>query len=298
MEKPNLSIDVVSVLSAPLFAAEDPEALAKLERPSLGVCLSSDVASGLATSLVVAPIVAIIDKSIISSSSGRSTLSNSLKDGVYTLFRHPLKFLGKRSFIAVYAIFAGTYTANNTVETLCINNNTSPITPKFLIGSSVNVTLCAWKDALYTKWYATVAPKPLPRVSYALFGMRDTMTVTTSFILPPLVSPLLQAEPFRLPKKTADTVCQFALPCLVQFASAPIHLLSLDLYNNPNSTRVQRMQGIRSKYWGCATLRVFRTLPGFGFGGVLNRHARVYLNDVFSPWFDGYRRGANVKKAI
>ncbi|KAJ3248566.1 hypothetical protein HDU78_011419 [Chytriomyces hyalinus] len=265
-------------MSAPIYA-ERPVNMAKLDRPSMAICLSSDVIAGLATSLLVSPFVAIIDKSIIASASGRSNMYQSLGEGFMTLARNPVQYIGKRSVLAVYAIFAGTYVTNNVVETICINEHVNPLLPKFFLGSAANVTICAWKDAMYTKWYATVAPRPIPRMSYALFALRDTMTVSTAFIAPPLVSPLIQAEPLRVPKRTADALCQVALPCLVQFVSAPIHLVSLDLYNHPNSSAAQRMQVIRTNYWGCSMLRVFRTVPGFGVGGVANRQARISLTE-------------------
>ncbi|KAJ3237082.1 hypothetical protein HDU81_009962 [Chytriomyces hyalinus] len=274
---------VICEVGSTVLPAQDAAPAAS--RPPLVVCIASDVIAGLSTALLVAPIVAIIDKSIISNSSGRSRMMDGLSDGFGTLFRHPIRYLSKPSFIAVYCVFAGTYVTNNTVETVCIHNHVAPTMPKFLIGSTVNVTLCAWKDALFAKWFATVAAKPMPRASYALFAIRDTLTVTTSFVAPSIVSPMLQDEPFRIQKRTADGICQLTLPCLVQFASAPLHLWSLDLYNNPKSTAMQRVQLIRGTYWACSLGRVFRTLPGFGLGGVANRHTRIRLNEfLWDKW--------------
>ncbi|KAI8614861.1 hypothetical protein BC830DRAFT_1050078, partial [Chytriomyces sp. MP71] len=216
-------------------------------------------------------VVTIIDRSLTANVSGGGSIALALKDGFSTLFRNPVSFLSKPSFFAVFAVFVGTYVTNNVVETLCLHNHTNAAKPKFVIGSAANVGLNMWKDMLYTKWFATVAPKPLPRVSYALFAVRDTMTVSTSFVLPPLVSPYLQEEPLRMSKPTADFVSQLALPCAVQLVSVPVHVLSLDVYNNPQGTVAQRMRIIRSSYWSCAFGRVLRTIPGFGVGGVVNR---------------------------
>ncbi|KAJ3380226.1 hypothetical protein HDU80_002184 [Chytriomyces hyalinus] len=286
MKEAKNGAEQVPAISAQVY----PVGFGRPDRPSLTACLTSDVVAGLSTSLLVAPAVAIIDKSIISSASGRSSMMHSLADGFLSLARNPVRYVGKRSVLAVYAIFAGTYVTNNVVETICLHEHVPPTLPKFLLSSAVNVSICAWKDALYTKWYATVAPKPIPRASYALFALRDTMTISTAFVAPAMVSPMLQSEPFRMPKRTADALCQLSLPCLIQFVSAPIHLVSLDLYNHPNSNLQQRMQVIGKQYWGCATLRVFRTLPGFGVGGVANRQARLSLNDFFGNAFDGISR--------
>ncbi|KAI8613632.1 hypothetical protein BC830DRAFT_462589 [Chytriomyces sp. MP71] len=271
---------------------EDVGALPKGRHATLMVGLTTDVVVGAATGLLVAPFVTIIDKSLTSNVSGRGSLSASLGDGLKTFAKNPVSFMTKPSFLAVFAVFAGTYITNNAVETVFLHQHLNPATPKFLIGSSANVGLNMWKDMLFTKWFATVAPKPLPRASYALFALRDTMTVSTSFVLPPIVSPYLQEEPIRMSKPTADFVSQLTLPCAVQLVSVPVHVLSLDLYNNPQSTMAQRTQLIRSSYWSCAFGRVLRTIPGFGMGGVVNRWGRhelnIYLNEklnAFSPFF-------------
>ncbi|KAJ3237085.1 hypothetical protein HDU81_009965 [Chytriomyces hyalinus] len=180
MKEAKNGAEQVPAISAPVY----PVGFGRPDRPSLTACLTSDVVAGLSTSLLVAPVVAIIDKSIISSASGRSSMMHSLADGFLSLARNPVRYVGKRSVLAVYAIFAGTYVTNNVVETICLHEHVPPTLPKFLLSSAVNVTICAWKDALYTKWYATVAPKPIPRASYALFALRDTMTISTAFVAP------------------------------------------------------------------------------------------------------------------
>ncbi|KAJ3353567.1 hypothetical protein HDU83_006645 [Entophlyctis luteolus] len=257
--------------------------------------LAIDIVAGFATSFLVSPskayphpdsfltvkpqVVAIIDSSIIANASGREPLKQGLYNGFHMLMTNPHKFLRNRTFFPIFCIFGGTYSVANVAETVSLSANVQPDFWRFSTSSAVNITLCSWKDQLFTKWFGVVAPKPIPKLSYCLFGIRDSMTVGTSLILPPKVSPYLQREPFNMSKGLADFTCQMSLPCLVQLVSTPIHLLSLDLYNHERSTFAARLAKIRKDYYGSAVGRICRTLPGFGFGGISNRGLRSFLNE-------------------
>ncbi|KAI8614857.1 hypothetical protein BC830DRAFT_1125455 [Chytriomyces sp. MP71] len=279
---PSVFLEVTTDYEEEYGVFEDPGVLSRGRHASLLASLTADVVAGIATSLVVSPFVTIVDKSLTSNVSGRESMMQSLSAGVGHLFRNPILFMSRPSFFAVFTVFAGTYVVNNTVETACIHNQTSAVKPKFLLGSATNVGLNLYKDILFTRWYAAVAPRPVPAASLALFALRDTMTVSTSFVLPPLASPYLQSEPLRMSRPSADFAAQLALPCAVQLVSVPIHLLSLDLYNNPHHGVRERVQLVRSGYWNASVGRVLRTIPGFGVGGVVNRAGRHKLNAFFS----------------
>ncbi|KAJ3035173.1 hypothetical protein HDU99_010621, partial [Rhizoclosmatium hyalinum] len=136
----------------------------------------------------------------------------------------------------------------------------------------VNVALNGWKDSLFTRWYATVAPKPLPKLTLGLFAIRDSMTVATAFLAPPIISPYLQQA--GLSKHTADVTAQIGAPCAVQLLSTKIHLYALDMYNFPGLSMKEHFSLIRKNYWKTSMGRIVRTLPGFGIGGVANMRFR------------------------
>ncbi|KAJ3067794.1 hypothetical protein HDU98_009014 [Podochytrium sp. JEL0797] len=244
---------------------------------SLATALSIDLVAGFVTSMFVAPIVAIIDKSIIANASGKEPLKQGLTREFHALVTTPIKALRQPIFFPVFAIFWATYTVANTTESICIFNSTPVGVPKFAASSSVNIVLCSWKDSLFTKWFGTVKPKPVPPLSFLLFGLRDSLTVGTSFLGPSVGSRFHQNE-LQVSKRAADFTTQMIMPCLVQFVSTPIHLVSLDLYNHPHASVVDRWRSVKTNYWGSAWGRVFRTLPGFGVGGVVNRNIRVKMN--------------------
>lgn len=73
---------------------------------------------------------------------------------------------------------------------------------------------------------------------------------------------------------------QFACPALMQFASTPMHLLGLDLYNRqpvgglPWTERVAR---IRRDYVPSCFARMGKIVPAYGVGGVVNVRLRANL---------------------
>lgn len=65
-------------------------------------------------------------------------------------------------------------------------------------------------------------------------------------------------------------MAQLSIPVLQQIIATPIHLLGLDLYNNPHSTAAERMVYLGSLYWNTLAMRMLRFLPAYGLGGIAN----------------------------
>ncbi|ORY51078.1 hypothetical protein BCR33DRAFT_712998 [Rhizoclosmatium globosum] len=191
----------------------------------VGTALSVDFVAGFAASLLVSPAVAIIDKAIVTNASGKESFNQGLKSMTTLLLSRPHQFIRQPYFFPVFCIFGGTYAVVSKLSgTIC-----------FLISSGVNVALNGWKDSLFTRWYATVAPKPLPKLTLGLFAIRDSMTI--------------------------------GAPCAVQLLSTKIHLYALDMYNFPGLSMKEHFSLIRKNYWKTSMGRIVRTLPGFGIGG-------------------------------
>ncbi|KAJ3110317.1 hypothetical protein HDU96_006723 [Phlyctochytrium bullatum] len=267
-------------------------------RKLAGVLLS-DTVSGFLTAACVSPAVAIIDRSIIASVSGKTPLLVGLKDGFQTLLLRPWVFAKQPSVLAVFAVYSTTYVTANTVESVCIHNAQDPVLPKFAASSFVNISATIWKDRLLTRWFGNTAPKPLPGGSYFLFGLRDSLTMAASFTLPPILSASLQApEGLGLSKPTADVVAQLTLPVAFQVSlppylsfrhakaiSTPIHLLGLQLYNVPAEQAGGwrgRLQSVAVSYPSATLARMGRILPAFGIGGVVNRSSRQYFSEALA----------------
>ncbi|KAI9006899.1 hypothetical protein DFJ74DRAFT_689752 [Hyaloraphidium curvatum] len=253
--------DVVAVEEEPVTAAR----LTKL--------LAVDVAGAAVTAVSVAPIIAIMDKSIIASASGREPLAAGVVNGFKQLFTQPLYFVRQPFFRWIVFVYSGTYIIANSVHTSCDLLKRDWQFPKFVGSSFANVSLSILKDRAFTRMLGTVAAKPLPTASYILFTTRDCMTIAASFNFPPYVSSVLQART-GLSAASAEFWAQLVSPCAMQFASAPLHLAALDMYNNPGKTFAERVSFIRSNYLGTSLARVGRILPAFGIGGNVNKAVR------------------------
>ncbi|KAJ3133545.1 hypothetical protein HK100_004302 [Physocladia obscura] len=222
---------------------------------SLGPAILVDCVAGFTTALAIAPIVAIIDRSIIANASGRMSMRDCIREGLNTLA--------------------------NIAESVYLDQKLDPTIPKFISSATVNISLCLWKDHMLARWFGTGSQQPFPKVSYGLFMIRDSMTVISAFTLPPIASGVLQKPGgVGASKRFADTLCQVTIPCLVQAVSSPLHLLSFDLFNRPKARVMERFSFIREKYVSTTLGRMARTLPGFGIGGLVNTNVRAALHQI------------------
>jgi hypothetical protein len=162
-------------------------------------------------------------------------------------------------------------------------NSTTAGTSKFVATSTSNLALCLYKDNKFTQLFGSQGSKrPVPLPTFALFTVRDCLTIFASFNLPPLFAPKIERYMGEEVKKYvgAASVAQFATPAAIQFVSTPLHLLGLDLYNRPSS-RMSGPDGRVSqvvKNWAkSAFARIGRIIPAFGVGGVVNTKARQAL---------------------
>ncbi|KAJ5543086.1 hypothetical protein N7535_005515 [Penicillium sp. DV-2018c] len=124
----------------------------------------------------------------------------------------------------------------------------------------------------------TPAPTPTPAVqlqipksSYALFCLRDSITIWASFNIPPLLASSVPDFIASSPNMKAS-LAQFACPAAMQFASTPLHLLGLDLYNRQPDGGLrwtERVARIRRDYVPSCFARMGKIVPAYGVGGWL-----------------------------
>jgi len=182
-------------------------------------------------------------------------------------------------------VYGGTYLTANTLDTVTSTvQNKSPThvtsgTTKFFAASGANTALGLVKDQAFARLYGPGGPpRPVTLPSFALFALRDGLTIFASFNVPPLLGPVLSRKMGEEwdKKIKGQTIAQFLAPACVQIISTPPHLLGLDLYNRPSKaiTWIERYQMVQ-KNWGISTMaRVCRIVPAFGFGGVVNGNVR------------------------
>lgn len=263
---------------------------AKWNTNKLGLRLGSDALAAASAGALVAPVITMIDKGIIENASGRNTLGESLKASARELLTKPLGFVGSRPFVLIFSLYFGTYLTANSIDTLASARTSTPYssttagTTKFLATSSSNLALCLYKDNQFTQLFGSQSPtsgpkRPVPLPTFALFTIRDCLTIFASFNLPPLFAPKIEAHMGAEVKKYigAASVAQFVTPAAIQVVSTPLHLLGLDLYNRPGVGMVgeQGRVGQVVKNWAkSAVARMGRIVPAFGVGGVVNTKVR------------------------
>lgn len=118
------------------------------------------------------------------------------------------------------------------------------------------------------------AANKMPKISYALFAARDSLTIFASFNLPPLISPLLPLGVSAERYISRASAAQYLAPAGIQLLSTPLHLLGLDLYNRPRVGFRDRIGRIARDWGGASMARVGRVVPAFGVGGVINGTVR------------------------
>lgn len=245
--------------------------------------LLADVGSALAATSLIAPIICLIDKSIVENASGRSaSVLCSVQATLTSMYKHPRSFWAGKPLALIFMTYGSTYVVSNIVDTTASVRSGNPNhaavtsgTSKFLAATGTNTSLGLVKDRSFARTFGTGPPRPVPLPTLALFTVRDAITIFFSFNLPPLLVPWMPRNAYWRPESYA----QFIGPAVCQFLSTPFHLLGLDLYNKvgPNVTLKDRAQAVRQNYLPSSAARMCRIVPAFGFGGVGNKYFREYL---------------------
>ena len=111
----------------------------------------------------------------------------------------------------------------------------------------------------------------VPAMSYALFALRDCLTIGGAFFVPPALAATLVATGSTQDETTAVAASQLISPPLMQILCTPLHLVALDLVNNPVSSSGRRIAALFTSSAASALLaRSLRMLPAYGIGGLLN----------------------------
>ncbi|RMD41694.1 hypothetical protein DV735_g3464, partial [Chaetothyriales sp. CBS 134920] len=226
---------------------------------NLGWRLGADAASAVTASALIAPVICVIDRSVVTKVATGDALSTCLSQAIRPALRHPIRFLASRPFLLIFSLYLTTYTTANTIDTLTSVVKNQPADrvnanmTKFVATSSVNMALCVYKDTHFNV---------------------PTLLAPTLAKLPPAIQtrfkPLLATEASRI------STAQFVAPAVMQIFSTPIHLLGLDVYNRQTRLGLRARLARVVRDWGVSALaRMCRIIPAFGFGAIL------YLATIF-----------------
>ncbi|KAK3400023.1 hypothetical protein B0T20DRAFT_468320 [Sordaria brevicollis] len=284
-------------------AVEETTTTSKWNTKNLGLRLGADLVSAASAAVLVAPVISIIDRSIMENASGAAPLLVSLRRSIRSLFLSPRSTILSKPFGLIFLLYGGTYLTANTLDTTVSTVRNQPPThvtsgsSKFFASSAANIGLCIYKDQVFVRLFGPpgVTPRPVGLPSYMLFAVRDCMTIFASFNVPPLLGPVLTEKLGKETQKwvSGQTMAQFAAPAVVQLFSTPVHLLGLDMYNRPSAgakggdgrkgpTWGERWTLVRKNWAVSVAARICRIVPAFGVGGVVNMKVRKGLMERLS----------------
>ncbi|KAE8423705.1 Cys/Met metabolism PLP-dependent enzyme-domain-containing protein [Aspergillus pseudocaelatus] len=272
----------------------------------LGSRLGVDIASAATAGALTCPVITVIDRAIIEKASKGIPIRQTITSCFGSMIRHPTGFFLSTPFLLIYTLYTSTYLTANAIDTISSTMRNQPFssvfagTAKFLATTTVNMGICVYKDARFARIFGAQSkptPSPsstparttsapaschpsgaatVPKVSYALFCLRDSITIFASFNVPTLIAPSIPDYIASTPGMKA-AIAQFSCPALMQFASTPMHLLGLDLYNRQPPGGLgwrERVSRIRRDYIPSCFARMGKIVPAYGVGGVANVRLR------------------------
>jgi hypothetical protein len=218
---------------------------------------------GITTSLIISPVMTLIDTSIIKAQIKNQNFALTVSEIIRDYTNKTLNL--RKPFKTMYFVYGATYSTANLTDLYCEKHGLSK-NLSFFMTSLVNVCSIIYKDIEYTKIFNT-KKTVFPKISYGLFAIRDSLTIFSTFTLKKDLIPFLDKY---MPHNTSAFIASFSLPVLFQFISTPIHILAIDVCNNPSSSIHERIKNIRYQYTSICLGRVIRVVPAFCIGGFIN----------------------------
>lgn len=223
-----------------------------------------EIFCGLTSSLIVAPIMTIIDTAVIKTQINKLSLKEALSETVSDYSSKKIKFA--KPFSIMLLVYSSTYSTANLTTLFCKTNNLDYKLPTLIATSLVNVASISYKDKEYTKLFA-LKKQNFQKSSYTLFAIRDMLTIASSFTYK---DNCIQLFNKFMPHNTADFFASLLLPMGIQILSTPLHILAIDLYQHPHSTKKERLENIQRMYKSVCGGRILRVIPAFCIGGFIN----------------------------
>jgi hypothetical protein len=249
--------------------------------PTLNALLANDYfqefSAGTISALAISPAMTIIDKAIIRAQFHKMSLMQAKTSLMYELFTGKTNW--NPALGIMIKVYGATYLTANMTGAFCRDIGVDASTPTSVLTTLVNCAMIAWKDKEYAKLYNTKNMDNFPKISYGLFFLRDGLTIISSFNLKHQFRRYLQAE-YDMPHVQAELAASFATPMFAQLFSTPLHIMAMDIFDNPNATWAQRMAAIKKGYMSVCTGRILRIIPAFGAAG--------YINDTVNEKLSGH----------
>lgn len=262
-----------------------------------------EIGCALAASVLVSPMVSIIDKCIVQDISSGGQFMKAIGVATKEMFSSPRAFFGGLSFRLTVAVYFGTYAVANLSEMFLdmkkIEGYEERKGYKVAASAVANIGLLAWRDSIFAREFSSNKPKhPTPMRTIGLFAARDASTMYATFYAAPKAADYL-TENHGVEKYTAEFSMALAIPVTTQVLTAPLHIHAMDFYNNPGASSAARFAAIKQEFGTVAFARGFRILPAFGIGSFSNNRFREYMiRHDYDPAPNPNRLARRVTKAL
>jgi len=246
--------------------------------PSLVRAYTADLLAAAGAGFVVAPMVSVVDRAMAENASGKQRLITSVQSSLRDIFFKAPEFFRSPQFLWMWLVFSSTYAAANVVDTTTKArkmDTKSTGAAMWFSTTLVNTSTGIAKDRAYARMFGTKSAERVPIGSYAAWLSRDAFFMGICFVGPPIIG-RLAAESLGS-ERAGYYAAQFGLPIAGSFIGTPLHLLGMDVYNNPNNTVGQRLQFLKKDYFKNVSLAVVRLIPPWSLGTIGNTEARGFL---------------------
>ena len=229
-------------------------------------------------SSIISPVMMVMDTAIIKSQFEKIPIQKSYQDTFNGYWKGHLRW--QKPFRIMNSVYFSTYATANLTELYCSHHSPENRWLTFFLTSFVNIVGITYKDRSYIKMFEHQV-LDIPYRSYALFALRDSFTIGSTFVLKKDLVQYLHHD-YCVSYPLADFVSSFSLPILAQLFSTPLHILSMDYYQRPQARMADRIEHIYRLYPSICTGRMLRVLPAFCFGSFLNdilRSGRIFRDE-------------------
>jgi len=236
-----------------------------------------EIGCALAASLLVSPMVSVIDKCIVQDVNGIWPLMRVIGKESIEALKNPRKFSGTLSFRLTVIVYFGTYAVANLSELALdeyrVAKEDKRKTFKVSCAATANIALLAWRDAIFAREFSSGPPKKTPLRTFSMFALRDLGTMWATFYAAPEMATYLIRE-HELNKEVAEISMALVIPVIMQYITAPLHIHAMDVYNRNSATGQERIAKIVEEFNAVSFFRAFRILPAFGIGSYSNNKFR------------------------
>jgi len=241
------------------------------------------LAAGAAT-----PFIMTIDKAVTLAAAGQMSLGTAVMRGFADVVKRPHHVIASPALWMVAGVYGATYTAANLIDVVAERSAATPSQhsgAKLVVTTATNMSASIAKDVAFAKMFGKevsaevgkaaagavqAVKRSVPMATYGIFLTRDVFTIAAGFTVPPLVASALISSA-NMEAKRADKTAQLISPMGMQLICTPLHLLALNMYNEPEGTLRQRAAGVWRTCPESTMVRMVRFLFAYGFGGILNK---------------------------